>query len=293
MAYRFLSAQSPITGELHRIFSEELDSAGGHLASALGDERDRHVHEARKNLKKVRALLRLLSPKLSSSQFRKLNRRIRDVGRQLSPLRDSEAMLESLRSLPEDLLPEPIAAAVSQILNDAKARVLASTDPKAALLAAASDLQVLRLHLDKAGLGEIAYDDLLRGLKWFYRRGRRAGKAARRTPTPEALHDFRKRVKDHWYHLRLLSDTAAIPTTRTDSFRQLETLLGDAHNLHLLGRLLRGGRDRQELVDGRALINAHQRHLEARALDLGAELYTERPRKILEALASVETSAIR
>ena len=43
------------------------------------------------------------------------------------------------------------------------------------------------------------------GLLRSYRDGRKAFAQARREPSIEALHTWRKRVKDLWYHERLLA----------------------------------------------------------------------------------------
>ena len=56
-------------------------------------DRDTGVHEARKALKRLRALLRLARPALLQQPYRDLDRRLRDAGRRLSPLRDARVQL--------------------------------------------------------------------------------------------------------------------------------------------------------------------------------------------------------
>jgi hypothetical protein len=88
------------------------------------------------------------------------------------------------------------------------------------------------------------------------------------------LHLFRKRVKEHRFHLSLLFGDE---TKRLDDLRQLEVLLGDDHNLSVLRDRL----DQNPALYGdpldvsafQALLTRKQRQLQARALPLGRRLY--------------------
>jgi CHAD domain-containing protein len=68
-----------------------------------------------------------------------------------------------------------------------------------------------------------------------YRRGRQAFTRARGTREMEDLHAWRKRVKDLWYHERLLASTCG-PTVRghAKDLDRLSDLLGDDHDLAVL-----------------------------------------------------------
>jgi len=57
--------------------------------------------------------------------------------------------------------------------------------------------------------------------------------ARRKHPHPENYHEWRKRVKEHWYHVRLLEVTVA-DGGYEKSLKELETALGEDHNLVLL-----------------------------------------------------------
>src|ERR1700733_10637342 len=67
------------------------------------------------------------------------------------------------------------------------------------------------------------------------RRGRQAFTRARGTREMEDLHAWRKRVKDLWYHERLLASTCG-PTVRghAKDLDRLSELLGDDHDLAVL-----------------------------------------------------------
>ena len=64
---------------------------------------------------------------------------------------------------------------------------------------------------------------------------RRRLKPFRTSGTAQDLHDWRKRVKDHWYHVRLLAGLwPDVMTSFEWTLKDLETKLGDHHNLEVL-----------------------------------------------------------
>ena len=76
MSYRLNPGESPAHG-LKRVIFEEIDAALGLIAGT--GNRDVAVHEARKSVKKIRAILRLLRPKLPDL-YRAENKRMGAIG---------------------------------------------------------------------------------------------------------------------------------------------------------------------------------------------------------------------
>lgn len=66
-----------------------------------GDDLPESVHSARKDLKKLRSVPRLVCPVIGGERFRTENKRYRDAGRRLSSSRDAEVKLETLVALGE------------------------------------------------------------------------------------------------------------------------------------------------------------------------------------------------
>src|SRR3954463_6564818 len=93
MAYRFDAGQ-PIPDEVRRVFFEEIDSAIKQLTIRKDKDRDESIHEARKSVKKLRGLLRLVTPLIGKGTYRKENQQLGGIGRKLSELRDARAMIE-------------------------------------------------------------------------------------------------------------------------------------------------------------------------------------------------------
>ena len=99
-----------------------------------------------------------------------------------------------------------------------------------------------------------------------------------RNPTAESFHEWRKRVKDHWYHLRLLEGLWAESTRAYEkSLKELETFLGDDHNLAVLRERLGPGGETPGLTDLFTAIDRRQTGLRDRAIQLGGRLYAQKP----------------
>jgi CHAD domain-containing protein len=118
------------------------------------------------------------------------------------------------------------------------------------------------------------------GLVRAYRRGRKRGREAQDDPSTERLHEWRKRVKDHWYHLRLIRD--AWPETlaaQADEAHRLADLLGDDHDLAVLTAEIEDSTDPSgDRADLLAAIEGRRSELQADAFELGARIYAEKPK---------------
>jgi CHAD domain-containing protein len=121
------------------------------------------------------------------------------------------------------------------------------------------------------------------GLRRAYRRGRNRMQRAGEHRSDEALHEWRKRVKDLWYHLTLV--TPAWPTVldvTATAAHDLSDALGDAHDLAVL---LQAAQARPGTFDAPAesrllgdLVARRRAALQSLAWPLGRRLYAERPK---------------
>src|SRR5438270_8288086 len=89
MPYR-LKKKEPAAEGVKRIAAEQIDHASGQLAQD-GDP-EKAIHEARKSVKKTRALLRL-------AEYDAEDKRLRNIGRALSEIRDAAAMIQVFDAL--------------------------------------------------------------------------------------------------------------------------------------------------------------------------------------------------
>src|SRR6476620_3323782 len=95
MAFKF-EIQEPFLKAVPRIARERIDR----VIASLGEKPHpgaESIHDARKNLKSLRALLRLSRGALGNDVRSRENVTFRDAGRALSAMRDPQALLEALK----------------------------------------------------------------------------------------------------------------------------------------------------------------------------------------------------
>src|SRR6478752_7051079 len=100
MSYR-IDLGEPAEEQLRRCACERIGHAIAQLDEGLDDEPATAIHEARKDVKKARALLRLYREPLGRETFRRENRALRDAGRELSSVRDAHVLDATVDALAE------------------------------------------------------------------------------------------------------------------------------------------------------------------------------------------------
>lgn len=269
-----------------RIAREQLDLALGGLEDPKVD-RQEAIHEARKCGKRLRALLRLARAGIGDDVYRRENAAIRDAARKASGVRDAEALLETYARLQARFAEEVDWRTLSGVRRALLAR-REQLDEDGTLpqriTTFAAELDAVRDRLPSWPLADVGFGDLAPGLKRSYRRGRKAMRAVEATPSDEGFHAWRKRAKDHRYHLELLRDLW--PTqlkARRAEVRALGDLLGDEHDLSILRSTLEAESERFGDAAGLLLDLARRQQAELRAQmwPLGRRLYAERPKALV------------
>ena len=205
MAFR-LPFDRDLNESVRQIARDELTEAIRLLRDDYAEDPVTAVHEARKNLKKTRALLRLARAGLGKATYRGENAAIRDAARLISGARDADVMVQTVDLLAERddarVSADELAALRSRVGHSTgDGPVLDGTGPAAVIDALTAVLE----RIDDWPL-DCEWETIGRGISRAYRRGRNAFVEADVDPTTELLHDWRKRVKDLWYHQRLLTD---------------------------------------------------------------------------------------
>lgn len=241
--------------ELRRIARNELRRASASLGGSAALSK---VHDARKRVKKVRAVVKLMS-EADDGPWAKSDRTLRTAGRLLSDLRDTDALVETLDSL-HKRYPKRLSAAsyraIRRQLTARRAEAMKVASDQRHLTSAAKKLEKVRRSAKTWHVPSIKPSELPGLLRESFRASRKAMRIAARKRQPEAVHDWRKRLKTLWYHLRLVTSLAADPGHRIRSLRSLERLLGDDHNLEVLSATIADDREsgRQMPADRRELI---------------------------------------
>lgn len=312
-----LFAQEGAGEGLRRIALAQLDLAMELLRGEADVPAEEMVHEARKAFKRLRALVVLLGEELGEGRVRREREVLRACAGRLAGARDAEVMVEAYDALiaraPKlgcrrgavelrEHLERERGAAAEQALGNAAVR-----------MQVAVELGEMRGRVQGWELGEGSAEELTGGgLRRIYRSGRAARRHARADAgDPLALHRWRKHAKELRYALEVLDVREAPGGGGAGSKGQgapagravgasggeaaaggrmaklagradaLGEVLGEEHDLMLLGELVRGhrplkrhGGTRRRLL--RAIARRRER-LRRRAMRQGRRLYARRP----------------
>lgn len=271
--------------EVVRVTRKRLGKARSALTGPIG-ERAKGIHQSRKRFKELRALLRLIRKPLGKA-FDVENKRLRDAARLLSSSRDATALVESwdaLATSDNKLFQQKAMRDIRQRLVKRRPEEVKQSEDQAIIDVLAA---VEEMERDVASwrFSSSDFELFAQGLEKTYRDGRKALAVAAKEPSAHNLHEWRKRVKDHWYHSRLL--LLGWPEqlkVRCAFLKELSDLLGDDHDLSMLCLLLDNEPDL--FGDGATIAQLDQtmqqrrEALQGRALRLGRRLYAESPKAL-------------
>ncbi len=282
--YRLRRKESPIAG-IRRVAEGRADDALDQLHDGVEHNPGAAVHEARKDLKKLRSVLRLVRHDIGEDLYERENVRFRDAGRALSGARDAQVKLETLAAFRErfdERFTEDDLALLVHALEAERERL---ADPGGDALALDRATDAIDAGRDAIADWPLHGDDwslIGPGLRRSYRRGRNRLADVRSEASDEAIHEWRKRVKDLWYDVRLVRKAnGSVLGEMADQLHRLSDLLGDHHDLAVLRD---DAIERRELfADGAfekllASISERQGELAADALDLGKRVYAKKPK---------------
>jgi CHAD domain-containing protein len=289
-AYRLLEGE-PVGPGVRRAIVAQVDDAIAHLRGDGGVEPAEAIHEARKDIKKIRSALRLVRHVIGDDAWRRENDQYRDVARTLSGFRDAEILVEALDSLGERFGP-PAAERFRELREQLDGEVKAAHEDgsiERAMASAAADLSAGRARIEGLPLDGDGWDLIAPGLHRSYRRGRRRLRAVEEDASVTNLHELRKRVKDLWYQLRLIKDAdPQLIGSLADHAHDLSDHLGDDHDLALLREEAASRRttfaepgDQRNLAD---LVDRRRGELQFAAISLGERIYAEKPKRFLKRL---------
>lgn len=277
-----LNPEQTIAHGLTRLALKELRSARAALhARAVGDG---SLHAARKSVKHVRAVLRLLKADHARG-LAKTEKHLRAANRALSPLRDAEAIVKSLHNLRRNA-PELFSAPAFAQLRD---RLVTRKRQLLRDVLRDGTIRDIRAHLRKAAAGarrwraaHKGFRTMTAGLTVSHQRSRAAMVRAERGRGPAQFHEWRRQLKCLWYQMRLLGPLAPL---RGDvrALHAAEGSLGDDHDMVLLHDIVLAEiASRGLAVDPRRLRRATARYqavLRKRALAGVRHIYTLEPRE--------------
>lgn len=297
-----LGETEPLGSGLRRITVEQFDGAIAGFVS--GRDVDGAVHEARKAMKRLRAVLRLVRGTLGDDVYRFENAYLRDTASLVGGARDAWVAVETVRGLRGDFgeqLDGSTFAGLEEALVARYGDVRARVDDATVLDEVVYRLRSARARYAAWPLDEEAaaaygrrplrheFGTVGEGLGRTYSRGQEAMAEASRAPGPESFHAWRKDAKYLRHQVEILAPLW--PEVLGGHARALDRLgeaLGDEHDLAVLLDLVREDPGLCPHPRERALLVALAQHrrsaLQRDALLLGARLYAEPPRLFVRRL---------
>jgi CHAD domain-containing protein len=285
MPYRFKRTDETVQHGLRRIAIEQLDKA----VDEIDDDdltRAVRVHQVRKRCKKLRALIRLVRP--AFADYSAENATLRDAARQLAFARDAGVMIATYDTLMDAYGDEVARADFAAIRRQFTLKQKREADARRIDDSLARVRVVLDAARGRARHWQIADDGfaaIAGGLAKTYGRARKAMTRAANDGSAEAFHEWRKRMKHHGYHTRLLAPMWRGPMkARGKSADRLGDVLGAHHDLAVFEATLAADPQAvaaHDTVDAIvALARRRQTALATEALPHGVRLMAERKRDL-------------
>jgi CHAD domain-containing protein len=286
MAYALKVKQS-VAQNMVRIVTEQIESAVAELSDKELQPQVA-IHKARKRIKKIRALLRLLREELGTL-YSYENLLFRDATRRLADIRDAQCAVDTFQKLsqryPSRFGPQAYKTArhgLEERRNDVlsnKAHVQRIMDE------VAETLQKARKRLKSWPLESNDYSALAAGHRKVYRSGRNLFRQTQDAPSAEIVHELRKETKYHWYHGRLLKRIRSKRMAKYNAaVKKMSDLLGEHQDMAVLRIMLLKHPERygsyHEVRELLKMIDQRQDELWQQARPLGDLIFLEKPKYI-------------
>ena len=281
MPFRFKKSESPAKA-VRRVTRERIGVArerlrhGGHSAA---------IHDVRREIKKLRAVLRLARNGGGQGKYRKSVKALREAAGYLAAPRDARVMLKAFEKLAgRD------ARQFSEIENVLRRHCRRETrrfQKKDSIAIADKILRKMSRRVRGLKIHASGWPAVEPGLRKSYELGREACELVHEKPLPKNFHDWRKHVKDLWHYFCLLYPAwPAAARAYTDELELLGGQLGEDHDLFLLQQFAVGhcAGLAGEVKALNRMIESRQKELRAAALKLGSRLYAQTPAAVCRRL---------
>ena len=235
-----LILESPLEESIKKLIYDQISRA----RDQIENQTDIHlaIHESRRTLKRIRAVLRLVRDEIGYSNYYRENILMRDLGRRLSGARDHQVLLRTFSSL-EEVYPASFSGSeISRIKQSVEEQM---------------DLEINHFMRDLGGFEQFKEDldeassrvdqyctirnDFLaieNGLRRNYKQGRRLLKKIGREDH-EIFHEFRKRSKYFLHHIQILRPLfPRLMKAYAKSIQKYSELLGEARDYYRLEMFL-------------------------------------------------------
>jgi CHAD domain-containing protein len=275
--------EMPSATALTGIARKELRS----LAAALRKTKaGQSVHGARRRIKRLRSLLRLLRVPMGEEAFLVTNDGLRNAADALAGPRRAEALVVAAARLGSRRAHAPWL----QIAEANRAAQLASPAEDTGPEAARKSVEAVAAAMDKLRLKPASAPDIEEAFIATYRKARKRLEHGFASGDVEDLHTARKHVIHHIHHLDLLRAHLAGPSKRLAALEKLREALGDLNDLDELSQLAADGM--AELPEAAAAAMARKRAVLVKQAEKAAgRLFRHKPKAFRNRIGAMWTRA--
>jgi CHAD domain-containing protein len=219
------------------------------------------IHEIRKSIKRIRAVLRMIRDEIGYSTYNRENVFYRDINRSISDLRTYDVLigtLENLRSGLSGSLPDaPVESMIRSIRDQREQMASEIFSSNAALTEIAGRIGEAKSRIPGLPIRQDGFEVFEKGILRTYRKGKDYLLSATKGHDLKHLHDMRKRMKYLWHQIQVLKPI--YPGAMGALARSLETVtekLGIYHDLEMLSGYLKNNAEGMEEEIRGALLEA-------------------------------------
>jgi CHAD domain-containing protein len=228
-----LKSNEEVSQGVRRIAKKRAAAIIKHLQRKRIHREPEAVHQARKHIKKLRALLRLVREGLGRKTYQREKAGLRQLNRALSPVREATVHLKTLdslrRSYPDDLSKSDFNNLKQALLRIKTRRIRAL---KTANVLGREKVRRIKSRIGDWKLEKIKPRGLWSGIELARQRFMDAHQRARLEPNEENIHEWRKRTKDVLYQSEFLKNKKpGFLSRRISRLKKLGDYLGAVHDL--------------------------------------------------------------
>ena len=269
MPFHFKKGESPEKA-VRRVCRQRLCKAMNRMDKV---RRTNDVHAGRREIKRVRAILRLMRGEMARRDYRKATKVLRRAAGRLSAPREAQVLVDTFKKLAGE--PDRFPKIQKRLKRQCR-REIRRFEKDDSVSATREELRKWVRQLSTLEIHAGGWETIQPGLEQTFDQGRRGLELAREEPSPENLHEWRRRVKHLWNQLQWLCPCWPPSVfSLTGKLEQLGELLGDEHDRFLLKQFIgKSGKDlAAEATALKRILEPDRKRLRAEALKLGSELY--------------------
>lgn len=193
---------------------------------------DKKNHQLRKRCKKMRGLLRIICPQLKNKGvYDSQNQYFKEVAKQFSAVRDKKILEKTFKKIVLNYnLDENRYMQILKSIEAMEAQSEKSVQNHFASYRA--EYERNKKNIKQYILKKKDSKALDKGIKKGYKKAKKLKKKAYKTPSDKDFHQWRKWVKYHWYHMRLIKkNEKCVFAQRVKLSGKLADILGDEHDI--------------------------------------------------------------